>query len=576
MKYLLLFLIISLTLFSCKKETDTPSGGNKIEIGETIVDTVSYFSAKVESSITDIGGNSITQHGHCWSKKDNPNLEDSHTSFGKVTTPKSFSSVMSDLDPNTTYYFRAYFVSNNETIYGEKRTIKTLKTGIPVAETGGISDLTINSVTCSGSAIADSGLVIIQKGICWSKDSNPDLNNNIGFTEKGGGVGSFSDNITELEEGNTYYILAYATNEKGTGYGEIRTFQTISITLPTVSTSEVTEITTNSAECGGEVTNDGDGTVTTRGVCWNTNDNPTLENNVGFTTDGSGMGSFTSSITNLTENTTYYVAAYASNEKGVAYGQVRQFVTKLLEWVDVEGGTFQMGSDEGDDDEMPIHTVTLDSYKICKYEVTNSQFSMFLNDISCNSDGFYNDPEYGYIQYIEMNDGSCQFDYVSGQFIPINGKENFPVIEVSWYGVNAFAQWSGGRLPTEAEWEFAARGGNERNGYIYSGSDIIGDVAWYGSNSGGHTHQVGSKVPNELGIYDMSGNVWEWCEDWYDSNYYSVSPQFNPPGPSNGVNRVLRGGSWTDVPHACRVADRLGDYPVNMHYGYGFRIVKEN
>ena len=234
-----------------------------------------------------------------------------------------------------------------------------------------------------------------------------------------------------------------------------------------------------------------------------------------------------------------------------------------------------MGSNDGGDDEQPIHTVTLSSFEISKYEVTNSQFCEFLNDIGCNSNGSFNDPEYGNVVYIGMNSSYVQINYTGGQFVPDGGKDNFPVIEVSWYGANAFALWAGGRLPTEAEWEFAARGGNQSHGYTYSGSNNIDDVAWYWDNSGSHTHEVGTKAPNELGIYDMSGNVWEWCHDWYDTNYYSSSPENNPQGPASGTYRVLRGGSWSDSgAYYCRVALRNGNGPVSTNDYLGFRIVR--
>jgi formylglycine-generating enzyme required for sulfatase activity len=129
-------------------------------------------------------------------------------------------------------------------------------------------------------------------------------------------------------------------------------------------------------------------------------------------------------------------------------------------------------------------------------------------------------------------------------------------------------------LPTEAEWEFAARGGNSSNGYTYSGSNTLDAVGWYDDNSGSKTHPVGGKQPNELGIYDMSGNVWEWCSDWFSSSYYSVSPETNPQGPSSGSFRVVRGGSWFHVAVGCRSAYRFLDIPDFRSSYYGFRLVR--
>lgn len=130
------------------------------------------------------------------------------------------------------------------------------------------------------------------------------------------------------------------------------------------------------------------------------------------------------------------------------------------------------------------------------------------------------------------------------------------------------------RLPTEAEWEYAARGGSKSRGYQYAGSDTIGYVAWYRSNSDSKTHAVGQKQSNELGLYDMSGNVWEWCSDRYDSDYYKNSPSQNPKGPSKGSYRVIRGGSWLSAPRNCRVARRDYYTPTFRDSGIGFRLVR--
>ena len=128
------------------------------------------------------------------------------------------------------------------------------------------------------------------------------------------------------------------------------------------------------------------------------------------------------------------------------------------------------------------------------------------------------------------------------------------------------------RLPTEAEWEFAARGGNKSQGYKFSGSNNDDDVAWYDSNSGGKTHPVASKAPNELGIYDMSGNLFEWCNDWYNSSYYSSSPKVNPTGPESGTMRVMRGGDWSSAYLQHRVAFRDRWLPDQSNFKWGFRL----
>jgi formylglycine-generating enzyme required for sulfatase activity len=131
---------------------------------------------------------------------------------------------------------------------------------------------------------------------------------------------------------------------------------------------------------------------------------------------------------------------------------------------------------------------------------------------------------------------------------------------------------NGYRLPTEAEWEFAAWGGKKRKGYKYSGSDNLSTIAWYCDNSGDQTHDVAKKAPNELGLYDMSGNVWEWCWDWCDS--YSSAAQTNPVGASSGDFRVVRGGGWEDISGSCRVACRYYGYPYGWYSNIGFRLVR--
>lgn len=213
--------------------------------------------------------------------------------------------------------------------------------------------------------------------------------------------------------------------------------------------------------------------------------------------------------------------------------------------IPVEGGTFQMGAtseqQEPYDDEKPVHQVSLSSYMIGETEVTQELWQAVMG----------NNPSY------------------------FKGA-NMPVEQVSWDDCQTFItilnQLTGKkfRLPTEAEWEYAARGGKQSKGYQYSGSNNLDDVAWYWDNSNGTTHPVKTKQPNELGIYDMSGNVYEWCQDWYGS--YNSSTQTNPTGPNSGSSRVNRGGSWNGIARGCRSAYRNRHNPSSRFNGLGVRL----
>ncbi len=246
------------------------------------------------------------------------------------------------------------------------------------------------------------------------------------------------------------------------------------------------------------------------------------------------------------------------------------------EMVSIKGGTFQMGSNNYDD-EKPIHSVTVKDFYMSKYEVTNEEFIYFLNDINCSGSGSYNGKE-----LIDMDDSDCAIGYKDGRFYfkgsSCAGNKRCPVIEVTWYGANEYCKWLSNKtgknyvLPTEAEWEYAAGGGSTHQKWAGTNSEnSLGNYAWYWKNSGKKTHPVGSKRPNSLGLYDMSGNVYEWCSDWYKSDYYQNSPSDNPKGASNGSIRVVRGGSWLNFATNCRVAIRGDDFPAYSNYFIGLR-----
>lgn len=246
----------------------------------------------------------------------------------------------------------------------------------------------------------------------------------------------------------------------------------------------------------------------------------------------------------------------------------------IPEFVKVEGGSFDMGSSWGESDESPVHRVTLDGFSMSKYEITNKQYCAFLNEQGNESEGG--------VEWINLAGSyggeKCRIYERSGRFYVESGYVDHAVIYVSWYGARAYCTWLSKkigkevRLPTEAEWEYAARGVKKSKGYRYSGSNTIGEVAWYRDNSSSKVQKVGGKSPNELGLYDMTGNVYEWCLDWYGGDYYSSSPSSNPKGPSSGKNKVARGGSWWLNASECRVTFRILNIPINRDFRYGFRV----
>ena len=280
-------------------------------------------SAIVGVTVTVPEGMHVFQCGVCWSTMPNPDFDDSHTLEGFSTG--SFTSTMTGLSANTTYYVRAYTVSDYGLAYGSELSFTTIVSSKPTVTTKVVSDITQTTAACGGNVTSDGGMAVTQRGICWSTSSNPTVNGN--HTSDGAGTGSFTSNITGLTPNTTYYVRAYATNAIGTSYGTQRNFKTLqTLSLPSVTTNAVTHIIQTSALGGGNVTSDGGATITARGVCWSTSQNPTISDSH-TTLSYAGTGSFTTDITGLTANTTYYVRAYATNSIGTAYGNQVSFMT---------------------------------------------------------------------------------------------------------------------------------------------------------------------------------------------------------------------------------------------------------
>ena len=250
---------------------------------------------------------------------------------------------------------------------------------------------------------------------------------------------------------------------------------------------------------------------------------------------------------------------------GVIYTETMADLNFSMEMVGVQGGTFSMGatSDQGnayEPDEKPVQNVTLPSYYISRYEITQAQWKAIMGTT------------------IQEQKDKAQAYYEEDILELFGVGDNYPMYYVNWFEAKEFcvklSEKTGKKyvLPSEAQWEFAARGGNKSKHYKYSGGNDLKAVAWYTDNSNKKTHPVGTKTPNELGLYDMTGNVYEWCEDWYGL-YGRENEEPDPDDPMRDL-RVDRGGCWYESDYECRISYRDNFIPEYAHEGLGFRVVR--
>ena len=242
----------------------------------------------------------------------------------------------------------------------------------------------------------------------------------------------------------------------------------------------------------------------------------------------------------------------------------------------IPAGEFRMGSNSGSSDEKPIHSVYVDAFYMDAYEVTNAEYAEFLNAKGKHADGS--------ITWLYIGRPYCRIEYVSRAYRAKAGYENHPVVAVGWYGAMAYAEWKGKRLPTEAEWEKAARGG--LSGLTYPWGNSIDNTNANYNNHVKDTTAVGKYPANGYGLFDMSGNAFEWCLDEYNGNFYSVSPAQNPLSGANSIEwlldnytgvktrRVLRGGSWDNLATDVRATKRLSLAPSTSDNSIGFRCAR--
>ncbi len=526
---------------SCNKSDNNSSNG-KLTVTTKSVTEITSSSAKCGGDVTSTGNFSVGLCGVCWGESPSPTTENYFTTDNQGLG--DFTSEMKNLKPETKYYVRAYATTSSGVMYGEEMGFTTLSDGggnnggeqnddLPLVHTGEVFDITNTSAKCGGEVISDGGYEVTDCGLCWGTSENPMIHNS--HVSCGSGTGLFEGILSNLLESTVYYVRAYATNEKGTGYGTQKPFTTShTIYMPTVVTGEITNIGQTSVTCEGNVTSNGNDMIIACGICYGQYQEPDITGT--HTNVGTETGEFSSQLWPLSANTLYYYRAYVTNSKGTAYGEQKTFTT--LDWneydvygvrfkmVKIEGGTFYMGAQNDSPNGInyyntyntsssePVHQVTLSDYYMGKYEVTQELWEAVM--------------------------GSNPSHFI--------GDSKRPVESVSWNDCQSFIErlnhitGESFRLPTEAEWEFAARGGANSHGYLFSGGNNLTSVAWCKNNSNETTHPVGLKSPNELGIYDMTGNVREMCYDRYGP--YTSEAQTNPTGYETGNRHVNRGADY--------------------------------
>ena len=421
---------------------------------------------------------------------------------------------------------------------------------VPTVTTQEVSEITANSAKISYNVTADGGAEVTSSGVCWSTSQNPTIADE--KTNDGNGIGSFTSLLQDLLPSTTYYVRSYAVNSAGVAYGEKMGV----VTLAEDNDEDNEDGEDNGGDDnGGDDNGDDDNGGDDNGGDDNGDDDNGGDDNGGDDNGGDDNGGDDNGGDDNGGDDNGGDDNGGDDNGGDDNGDAEILDVTVggvtFNMVLVKSGTFYMGAQKDDPNapnydeeawsrEAPVHEVTLSSYYIAESEVTQDLWMAVM--------------------------GSNPSHFVGGLR---------PVEQVTYYDcqnfINKLNQMTGlnFRFPTEAEWEFAARGGNESYGYKYSGSDIIDDVAWY-SADGKKTGDVMTKKANELGIYDMSGNVMEWCSDVFAD--YSSEPQTDPTGPSTGVDRVVRGGCCLSNATYCRVALRNFLHPGGASYGIGMRL----
>ncbi len=459
---IILPLIITIIIFSCEKDTPVipQEDINKIAITDLTSGNVSYRSATVSSQISETYGIKIEQHGHCWSTDINSEITDNKTELGTFSSG-TFTSNLTGLEPNTTYYIRAYIIFNDIVYYSDNNiNFSTVAIGFPVVSTKEVTNITAFTTECGGEITENNGGDVTARGVCWSNKSLPTIEHEDSITTDDAGMGEFTSIIDSLEYGTKYYVRAYATNDAGTSYGNEILFRTD--TSATIITLDISDTTAISATVGGNITNDGDASITSRGICYNNTGIPTINDSVSYS--GNGTGSFTINLESLYIDSTYYVRAFAINEAGVSYGEEKSFETKdgipvitTTAITNITATSAQSGGEITNDGGLTVlkrglcwsknHNPTISD--LHKYSASGGMgsFSVSTTDLDINTPY--------YVRAFAIN----AIDTTYGDEKPFETKDGIPVITTTAItNITAISAQSGGSISDDGGLPVLARG----------------------------------------------------------------------------------------------------------------------
>jgi uncharacterized protein (TIGR02145 family) len=505
------------------------------------ISDITQTSVTTGGNVTSDGGEDIIIAGVCWSTSANTSVKDKHTNDSRVVG--SFISKLTNLAPNTRYYIRAYAHNKVGTGYGDEISFTTNPLVVASLTTAPVTSVTSVSAISGGNISSDGGTAVTARGVCWSTSTNPTIADP--HTIDGTGTGNFTSSLTGLSANTTYYVRAYAANIAGTAYGNEISFTTIPLAEVSLTTAPITSITPNSAISGGNVSSDGGATVTARGVCWSTSANPAITDQ--RTIDGTGTGSFVSSLTGLTASTTYFVRAYATNIAGTVYGNEVTFETidvfaNCGPVTDIDGNTY--------------NSVTIGTQCWMQENLKTTRYR--------NGDPIPAGP--ALVDWYGTSSGA----YVVYNNDNINN-EKFGKL-YNWYAVADSRHLcpTGWHAPTDAEWTILETYLTDNGfGFGGSGNDFAKSVAAAsGWSESSLTGSVGNDQTsnNSSGFTALPGGCFHYRDlfDYIGTIGFWWSSSEGEPGTNNAWSRYLQNDSFT-----------LINTQYDKHKGLSVRCIKD-